>query len=92
MGDGGLEARVKEIEDYLSKLPKNYSERFTRLEKLIFDLASFLTNWIFISVQIDRDKYVSIIGKEKFEEFKDAIASFVAEVESRKGELKTSSH
>jgi len=79
-----LEAKVKQLEEYLSRLPKNYPERFDRLEKMIFDLASFLANWIFISVQIDREKYISIIGKEKFEEFRNAIASFATEIESRR--------
>jgi DNA-binding ferritin-like protein (Dps family) len=75
-----IENLQKQLENFLSKLPENYPQRFERMEKLLYDFTSFLTNWLYISVQVDRKKYEELIGKEKFEELKSAIAEFMTQI------------
>ena len=55
-------------------------EKLDKMEKLFFDFANFMSNWVLIATQIDREKYIELVGPEKFEELKNAIASFITEI------------
>ena len=74
---------VKEIQ---TTAPSEYSKRYEKMEKLLIDLSSFIANWIFITAQVDREKYISLIGKEKFEELINAIGDFTTKISTLKEE------
>jgi len=75
-----MERLAKQLEDLLAKLPANYPERFEKVEKLISSFISFFVDWLYITVQMDRERYISITGKERFEELRNAISDFIAEI------------
>lgn len=86
MSEEKLEQLLKLVKEIQSTSSSDYSKRIAKVEKLLFDLSSFLVNWIFITVQVDKEKYISLIGKEKFEELINAIGDFTTRISTLKEE------
>lgn len=71
---------AERLDKIIENLPENFPERFERLEEATLNFMAFLTDWLLITVQLDREKYIQILGKEKFEELRRAITEFAAKI------------
>ena len=65
-----VESLVKQVEDLLARLPKDYPERFQKIEKLISSFVPSFANLLLIMITVDKEKYINLLGKEKFEELR----------------------
>ena len=86
MSEEKIEQLLKHIKELQSTIPTDYSKRYEKIEKLLFDLSSFIVNWIFITAQVNKEKYISLIGREKFEELISAIGDFTTRISTLKEE------
>ncbi|OYT54084.1 MAG: hypothetical protein B6U77_03080 [Candidatus Hecatellales archaeon ex4484_218] len=77
-----VESLVKQVEDLLARLPKDYPERFQKIEKLISSFVPSFANLLLIMITVDKEKYINLLGKEKFEELRMSLSDLVTELSS----------
>lgn len=77
-----MESLVKQVEDLLARLPKDYPERFQKIEKLISSFVPSFANLLLIMITVDKEKYINLLGKEKFEELRMSLSDLVTELSS----------